>query len=340
VKNFSCLVGPLQSSFDRSRALKAVTIMFTLSWGTTHEDPVYNQETAPTSCYPRMFLPNSTVPPAESNRLKGSHYPTTFNSPREECGYIKTFEFLYQTTGRHILEHGILCSWARESQIPQCPRSYWRKFWINTSAVLFAVRAVWIIQSVYYMSEVTSYLAWQPRGRKVPCVHVRFYHQHRNTANTLKTGSSKNITVFCYVKPCGSCTNRSLRNVATPSSEWKEYASSQLLVTANVVPNKLILFILLMEAIIFSDMPVLIKPIRCHIPEDGIHRSHRLENLKAYSDGIMVYVAISVHETYCRRDLKCRIQICPCNRVSATPICDRSVKLSLNYWSISAEAYK
>jgi hypothetical protein len=56
----------------------------------------------------------------------------------------------------------------------------------------------------------------------------------------------------------------------------------QLLVTANVVPSSLILFILMMEAIGFFETSILIRATRYHIPEDDILHSHRRGNLKSY----------------------------------------------------------
>jgi hypothetical protein len=51
----------------------------------------------------------------------------------------------------------------------------------------------------------------------------------------------------------------------------------QLLITANVVPSSLILFILIMEAIRSSEMTVLTKATRRHIPEDGILKNTRIK---------------------------------------------------------------
>jgi hypothetical protein len=56
----------------------------------------------------------------------------------------------------------------------------------------------------------------------------------------------------------------------------------RLLVTTNVVPRSSILVTLVMEAICSSETSVLRRAIRRHIPEDGILRSHRRENLQSY----------------------------------------------------------
>jgi hypothetical protein len=55
----------------------------------------------------------------------------------------------------------------------------------------------------------------------------------------------------------------------------------QLLVTANVVPRSLILFILMMEAIRSSETSVLTIATRRHIPSPHLH-SHCREQLKTY----------------------------------------------------------
>jgi hypothetical protein len=54
------------------------------------------------------------------------------------------------------------------------------------------------------------------------------------------------------------------------------------LVTANIVPSSLILSILMMKVIRFSEMSGLIRATRRHIPTDGILRSHSCEKFKPY----------------------------------------------------------
>jgi hypothetical protein len=54
-------------------------------------------------------------------------------------------------------------------------------------------------------------------------------------------------------------------------------------VIANVVPNSLILFTLITDAIRSSETSILTGAKRRRIPEDGILHSHRRENLKYFT---------------------------------------------------------
>jgi hypothetical protein len=54
------------------------------------------------------------------------------------------------------------------------------------------------------------------------------------------------------------------------------------IVTANIFHSSQILFTLTMNAISFSETPVLTRTTKRHITEDGILHSHRHENLKSY----------------------------------------------------------
>jgi hypothetical protein len=57
---------------------------------------------------------------------------------------------------------------------------------------------------------------------------------------------------------------------------------SRLLATAIVVPSSPILSAVMMEAIRSSETSVITRFTQRYIPEDGILRSHRRENLKSY----------------------------------------------------------
>jgi hypothetical protein len=56
----------------------------------------------------------------------------------------------------------------------------------------------------------------------------------------------------------------------------------RLLVIANVVPSSPILVTPMMEALRSAETSVLTRPTQRNIPEDGILKSHRRENLKSY----------------------------------------------------------
>jgi hypothetical protein len=57
-------------------------------------------------------------------------------------------------------------------------------------------------------------------------------------------------------------------------------------VTANLVPNSLILFILMMKATRSFETSVLTRATRHHIPKDGIIHSQRRDNLKYYMSDV------------------------------------------------------
>jgi hypothetical protein len=63
--------------------------------------------------------------------------------------------------------------------------------------------------------------------------------------------------------------------------------TSYLLITAKVVPNSLILSSLMIVAIRSSKTSVLTRITRLHIPEVGIHHSHRREDNKSYTVSVV-----------------------------------------------------
>jgi hypothetical protein len=69
------------------------------------------------------------------------------------------------------------------------------------------------------------------------------------------------------------------KNVSPLKSKCKELASYE---QNNIVHSLLILSTLILKAIGSSALSVLTRTTRRHIPEDGIHHSHRREYLKCY----------------------------------------------------------
>jgi hypothetical protein len=67
-----------------------------------------------------------------------------------------------------------------------------------------------------------------------------------------------------------------------------EVTSNQSIVTANVVPSSLILVTLMMEEIRSSEMSVLTTAMQHNIPEDSILHRHHRENLKPYSENMIL----------------------------------------------------
>jgi hypothetical protein len=81
--------------------------------------------------------------------------------------------------------------------------------------------------------------------------------------------------------PCDSCKNRRFGGVHRLHHHGQQ---NQLLVTANTVIISLILLILIMDAIRFSETSALTRVTRRYMQEDDILHSHRRENLKSYKE--------------------------------------------------------
>jgi hypothetical protein len=87
--------------------------------------------------------------------------------------------------------------------------------------------------------------------------------------------------VFWDVTPCRSCEKRRFAGTYRPIIKVKRI--SELGTTVAVTfRSSLFRFTLMMEAIHSSEMLVLTRVTRRHIPEDRILHSHGRENLKSY----------------------------------------------------------
>jgi hypothetical protein len=72
------------------------------------------------------------------------------------------------------------------------------------------------------------------------------------------------------------------RNNVSSNGQAKPCSELQLLISANVDPNSLVLVTLMIEAIHFSESSTLTRTTRSHIPEDVIIHSQCRENLRSY----------------------------------------------------------